>query len=356
VTHSIWNLKTTLSSLLVAIAMLFVGKPADAKRKDDTLVMRNGDRFTGEIKKLDHGILYFKSSYMLESVQVDWAQVDRLESKDSFLVVLQNGKRYLGQIATMGGREAAAPMVQLDTEGGPLKVAQAEVVSIQQKEGNFWSQLNGSIDYGLSYASGNSTLSSSLEAAVEYRRTKDYVAVATSSQFSAQSNGPSTNRFTFDGRYFRSLSPDWFYGGLLDILKSDQQELNLRTTIGGAVGRKMIRTDRTSFRLFAGTVFSREKYFPQANTTPLRQNAEGLVGATFNTFRFKVLDIGSSLLVYPSLTDAGRVRVISDSNIHIELIKDFYWDFHLYENFDSRPPVQAPRNDLGVTTGFGWKF
>lgn len=118
----------------------------------------------------------------------------------------------------------------------------------------------------------------------------------------------------------------------------------------------MIRTDRTSFRLFAGTVFSREKYFPQPNTNPLRQNAEGLVGATFNTFRFKVLDIGSSLLVYPSFTDAGRVRVSSDSSIHIELIKDFYWDFHLYENFDSRPPVQAPRNDLGVTTGFGWKF
>lgn len=118
----------------------------------------------------------------------------------------------------------------------------------------------------------------------------------------------------------------------------------------------MIRTDRTSFRIFAGTVFSRERYFRQQSTTPLRQNAEGLVGANFYTFRFKVLDIRSSLLVYPSLTDAGRLRLSSDSNIHIELIKDFYWDFHLYENLDSRPPVQAARNDLGVTTGLGWKF
>jgi Protein of unknown function, DUF481 len=186
------------------------------------------------IKRLDHGILYFESSYMLESVQLDWAQVDRPKSKDSFLVVLQNGKRYMGQIAKIAGKEAAVPTVQLDTEGGALKVAQAEVISIQQKEGNFWSQLNGSIDYGLSYAIGNSTLSSALEAAVEYRRTKDYVAVATSFQFSTQSNGPSTNRFTLDGQYFRSLSPNWFYGGLVDFLKSDQQELNLRTTIGGA--------------------------------------------------------------------------------------------------------------------------
>jgi hypothetical protein len=46
-----------------------------------------------------------------------------------------------------------------------------------------------------------------------------------------------------------------------------------------------------------------------------------------------------------------------DSNLQIELIKDFYWDFHLYENFDGRPAaVHAPRNDLGITTGLGWKF
>jgi hypothetical protein len=118
VTHSIGNHKTTLGTLLVAIAMLAAGKPADAKRKDDTVAMKNGDRLTGEIKKLDHGILYFKSSYMIESVQLDWVQVDRLESKDSFLVVLQNGKRYMGQIAKIAGTEAAAPTVQLDTEGG----------------------------------------------------------------------------------------------------------------------------------------------------------------------------------------------------------------------------------------------
>jgi hypothetical protein len=110
------------------------------------------------------------------------------------------------------------------------------------------------------------------------------------------------------------------------------------------------------FVVFSRTVFIREGYFPQANMTPLRQNAEGLLGANFYTFRFKVLDIRSSLLVYPSLTDAGRVRISSDSNLQIELVKDFYWDFHLYENFDSRPPVHAPRNDLGVTTGLGWKF
>ena len=352
--YSICKYKATLG--LALFAMLVAGRPAHAKRNDDTVVMRNGDRFTGEIKKLDHGILYFKSSYMLESVQLDWAQVDDLQSKDEFFVALQSGKRYTGRIEKIGGTQSQAPVVHLDVDSRAVEIKQADVISIQQSERTFWSQLNGSVDYGLSYSSGNSALSSSLGANVEYQRTKDYVGLATSSQFSSQSNGPSTNRYTVDGQYFRLLSPQWFYGGLVDLLKSDQQDLKLRITFGAAFGRTVIRTDRTSFRMFAGIVFSRERYFPQENITPVNQNAVGLLGMRFYTFRFKVLDIRSSLLVYPSLTDTGRVRVSSDSDMHIELVKDFYWDFHLYENFDSRPPVHAPRNDLGITTGFGWKF
>ena len=355
-TYSIRLYKTTVSCVLLSIAMLLLAKTASAKRKDDTIVMNNGDRFTGEIKKLDHGILYFKSSYMLESVQLDWTQVDRLESKDSYFVALQNGRRYAGQIAKSASKEAAGQAILLGTGGGALKVSQADVISIQQSEENFWNQLTGSIDYGLSYTSDNSSLNSSLGANVKYQRTKDYVSLATSSQFSSQSKGPNTNRLTFDGQYFRSLSPQWFYGGLLDLLKSDQQDLNLRTTVGAAFGRNVKRTDRTNLSIFAGVVFSRERYFPLQNMTASNQNSEGLIGANFYTFRFKVLDIRSNLLVYPSLTDAGRVRISSDSNLRIELVKDFYWDFHLYENFDSRPPIHAARNDLGVTTGLGWKF
>jgi hypothetical protein len=37
-------------------------------------------------------------------------------------------------------------------------------------------------------------------------------------------------------------------------------------------------------------------------------------------------------------------------------VRQLFWDFGLYENFDSRPPVNAPRNDVGVTTALGWKF
>ena len=53
---------------------------ASAKRKDDRLVLENGDQLTGEIKKLEQGTLSFKADYMLSAMDVDWRRVQSLQS------------------------------------------------------------------------------------------------------------------------------------------------------------------------------------------------------------------------------------------------------------------------------------
>src|ERR1700735_780836 len=225
--------RSAVQIALIFAAALSCGGSLSAKRNDDLVVMVNGDRFTGEIKKLEQGVLYFKSGYMLESVELDWAQVDRLESQDQFFITLKSGERYTGVIKKTTGNGTSGKVLRLETQGEAIQIEALDVIGIEQSEKTFWSQLNGSIDYGLSFTSGNSALSSSLGAAVEYQRTKDLVRLTTSSQFDTQSNGASTNRYTFDGQYFRLLSEQWLYGGLFDVLKSDQQRLDLRTTVGG---------------------------------------------------------------------------------------------------------------------------
>jgi putative salt-induced outer membrane protein YdiY len=152
------------------------------------------------------------------------------------------------------------------------------------------------------------------------------------------------------------LTGKWVAAGVFSLLKSNQQDLDLRSTYGGAFGRRLIQTDKTSLLAIAGADYSHERYFAQAGTVPIRNNAESLVGLTFSTFRFRTVDVNSQLFVFPSLTDLGRVRLGSQSNLQIELVRNLYWNLQLYENFDSRPPINAPKNDLGITTSLGWKF
>lgn len=117
-----------------------------------------------------------------------------------------------------------------------------------------------------------------------------------------------------------------------------------------------MQTDRTSIQLLAGLVYTHENYSPQTGEEAIRNNGESFVGFRASTFRFRTLDLSTQTLVFPSLTDTGRVRLSTQSNAQIEVVRNFFWSFNLYENFDSRPPINAPRNDVGVTTGLGWKF
>ena len=102
--------------------------------------------------------------------------------------------------------------------------------------------------------------------------------------------------------------------------------------------------------------YSHESYFPQPNTEPIRNNIKALLGLTFHTFRFKTLNLNSQGFLFPSLNDPGRFRLSSQSNLRVELVRNFNWNFQVYENYDTRPPVNAPKNDLGLTTSLGWSF
>jgi len=340
----------------VIAMMLLCICPLFGKRKDDVVIMENGDRFTGEIKALQYGELIFKSDYMEDSVHLDWKKVRTVRSKDTFIVSLSDGQRVTGYInkeitSAEGGKD-----VKIIAEGTTVEVSPFEVIAVGQRESSFWNQLTGSVNYGFGFSSGNKQTNSSLAADVAFRTTKNSVQLATSSQFDSQTNAKNTNRITFDSQYARMLTNHWLAAGLFSLLKSNQQDLQLRSTYGAGIGRKLMQTDRTSLTLIGGAAYSHEDYVPQPGFQPTHNNAESLFGVTFSTFRFKTLNLNSQTLFFPSLNDPGRLRVSSQSNLRIELIRNFNWSLQLYENYDSRPPIAAPKNDLGVTTAIGWTF
>jgi putative salt-induced outer membrane protein YdiY len=347
------RLFAALATVLLAVG---VASPAFAKRKDDVVVMKNGDRFTGEIKGLQQGELIFKSSYMKDSVRLDWRDVERVESKDNFIVELRNGKRLTGIIEKTPTSEASAKNFEIVSGKTIIRVGPSDVTIIQQREESFWNQLTGSINYGFSFTSASSAVSSSLGADVAYRTSKNLVQLASTSQFDSQSGSNNANRFTFDSYYGRSLTNKWIAAGLFSLLKSNQQDLNLRSTYGPALVRRLVQTDTTRLQAVVGLVDNHEEYTRQPGTKPIHNNAEALVGVRFVMFRFKTLNINSQTFLFPGLTDSGRIRLSSQSNLRIELVRNFYWNFQLYENYDNRPPVIAPKNDLGTTMSLGWTF
>ena len=60
---------------IVLIAALFLSLPILARENTDIIVMKNGDRMTGQIKGLNDGVLYVSLPYVIQTLSVDWTTV-----------------------------------------------------------------------------------------------------------------------------------------------------------------------------------------------------------------------------------------------------------------------------------------
>ncbi len=181
-----------------------------------------------------------------------------------------------------------------------------------------------------------------------------------SSTSSAQSEGSSTTRNTTDLVTQYTFRPNWFSVGILGLLNSHQQQLSLRTTTGGGIGRWLLQSANTRLAVFGGAVYTHEQYAASSDPSQPEQsqtnNLEGLLASRFALYRFKTTDVESNIAVYPSFSTPGRVRVNLAPSLNIEIAHNLYWTFSLYENYDSQPPVNANKNDFGITNSLGWKF
>jgi putative salt-induced outer membrane protein YdiY len=329
--------------------------PAHAAKRKDVVVMNNGDHITGEVKRLQNGLLFVETDYVSGNIQLDWNQVQSVASTAIYRITLNNGKRLVGNIEKDSLNKANTEDFLIREANEEQQVPSAEIVSMDTRKPTFWRQLQGGIDFGYSYASGNGQTTLNADTNATYKTTGWEAATVFDSTFGGQSGASKTNREDLQGMFAKYLNRNSYLLGLSDFLHSSQQDLNLRTTLGGGYGRYLKRTTSTNLSWLGGLVYIHES-FNTLSSQPSDQNIEAVVGLQYNVVKFNFGEFNSQLLVFPGLTDWGRVRTTTNNALAIKLRNNFYLNFTLWDNFDSRPPVTAKRNELGVSSGIGWSF
>jgi len=340
---------------LLAVFLLSISAVA-AKRMDDVLIMKNGDRLTGEIKKMEKGDLYFETEYTSDPIKLDWDKVVRLETRATFIIGFSSGA-YLGGVITIESpREGADANASIAGKAGVVRVRQAEIASVYPLKPSFWSQIKGSVNLGFSFTASNRQTNYSLGGNVSFRDETKSLNTSFSSSVQAQENISSSERHNLQTTFIRNLPGRWFVGGLADFLRNTQQSLNLRSTFGGLAGYNQIQTARTVFAFGGGAVYTHENYVPESGREPVSNNIEALGVVQFSTYRFDKSYLVATCAVYPSFSNVGRVRLDFDTRFQYFLTGDFFWQFEVYDNFDSRPPIDSSKNDFGVTMSVGYSF
>jgi putative salt-induced outer membrane protein YdiY len=243
------------------------------------------------------------------------------------------------------------------TGSSPTKVVPAkDVVEIHTTDTGFWQNLHGGLDIGLNYSKQQNRTQYNFQSNTIFERTKWLATANYESSFSGGGNLSDLRNDLQLNITRQLLSPRNFYGGLADFLQSNEQQLNLRTTLGGVLGHMFSYTNNNFLIAYAGADWNGERYSAQATVDRTGNSAEAVFGTQINFFRFKTTNILADARLFPSLTDAGRVRFDLNTSLKFKLAKELYWKFGYYLNFDSRPPQNLPKSDYGSTSSLGWTF
>jgi len=340
--------------LILMPLLACVCSPAQAERKD-VIIMNNGDHFTGKIKRLENGLLYVETNYVSGNIGLDWNQVKSVESTATYRIILNNGHRLNGKIEKLSNEKAKNQDFLIREAAEEVQIPATDIASFDIVKPTFWRRLQGSIDFGYSFTSGNSQSTLNADTNAAYKTPGWEVSTSFDSTFSGQSGASKTNREDLQATAAKFLNRNSFVGAISDFLHSSQQDLDLRTTLGGGYGRYLKRTTNSNVAWIGGIVYVNET-FNTAAGRPSGQSMEAVAGLQYNFVRFDFGQFSSQVRAFPGLTDTGRIRVTTNNSLTIKLRNNFHLAFTLWDNFDSQPPPTARKNELGMSSGIGWSF
>jgi hypothetical protein len=184
----------TLRVIILGTTLLF-SLPLSAQESKDVIVMKNGDRITGEIKGLSAGVLSVRVRYIDGRIAVQWSQVAHLESNKLYLVQTESGAVYTGKLSTSG--ESDDPPIRIEVATTPereVEIAQRQIISLGPTSESFWHRFDGAINTGFLFSKGNESAQYNLSSQVAYYRERWSSQVNFNSTFASNSGAPISTR------------------------------------------------------------------------------------------------------------------------------------------------------------------
>jgi hypothetical protein len=333
---------------LLALCLLAIGRPA-AAADTDLVVLKNGDRMHGEIKGMQYGRLQLLTTTM-STVYVEWDKVAGLTSPRFFEFELMDGSRYYGSL-----EPADAGTLGVTLEGQTNLLDLARVVRIRLIKSSFWDRIDGSISLGASYTRSSEIGQGSLTVSVSTRRPSFELKTDFSTTITVQPDQQDQSRTVGSVSYLKLLRDRWFVPGTGRLESNTDLGLDLRSSVGGGIGRYFVQTNRSVLGAGAGLVLNRENPVDGDSTT----NVEAFFATTYEFFTYDTpkTDIDMQFSLYPSLNVSGRYRTDFSLTLSREIVKDFTVGVTAYDSYDNKPPAgSSSTHDFGISLNIGWTF
>ena len=318
-------------------------------KAQDTLITTDNTILVGEIKSMDKGVLVIETDFSDDDFKITWLKVQKLSSQRNFRIILDSDARYYGTILFENGK-----LTIQDEEKGNQSVEVDDIVYMKQvDDGSVFDLINLSLDVGYSYTNANNLQQLNGNLNADYTQNHWGVSLYASTVTSVQTDVSPVIRNT-GGLGFQVFMKYGFFGDLgADYYSNTEQSMKLRSNYNVSLGKYIYRSNRQYFNATAGAAFLIEDY---SDTLTDRTSYEGKLGLEYNMFDMGDLNLFTSVNIFPSFTEKGRMRTEFKLDVKYDLPRDFYIKGSLNYNYDNRPAAGVTFDDYVYTFGIGWEL
>ena len=321
---------------------------SQAFAQTDTVVLKQGLKIGGQLISTDEKVVLFKTAFTSEPISIKWSEIAAFKAKNTYRVLSKRGDIAVGTLQMDTLQKQKVKVISTDT----ILLDRYNISQISAFDKRFGHRLKLDIDLGIIRTKANNSNQVSFELALKYPA-KRWDFGINYSAFASSADTISNVRASLNLSAKYNMPKGWFGLGQVSSFKSTEQQIDYRVNYLLGLGKYFYRRDKINLSSYFGGTFNREKF------TPLPQSfksAEAFGGLHVEIIPQEKLRIVSEFVTYPSLSEAGRWRTYSKTDVLISLVKHFRFGLGYMLNTDNKPPVSSSRSDYLFNIKLGWSL
>jgi len=324
--------------LLYCLTMFF----CVSAQKTDKVRLKNGDLITGEILSMKLAMLTYKMDGP-GTISIKWEEVVSIKSDKVFEFTMRWGNI---KVCTLDSLLSYYHTRSLD-----------DIVEMIPIKDRFLKRLNGDVSVGFNYSKANQILQSNFNGAVAYKIPNWEFDVKLNSVINNYGRDTSlSKKQDISGNVMRNIGNKFYLGSSLSWQQNTELGLANRYSLSGSIGLEALTNNHNRLLFAGGLAFSQEQ---SLESTLFSSNLDAIFEAKFKRFYYSTpkFSTNADLVIFPGLSDWGRVRAEFDLDVSVEVFRDFTTGLTFYYNYDNHPPQgSVSNNDYGLVFTLGYTF
>ncbi len=335
-------LRDLFSACVTALLLVSIMENAVA----DVLVLRNGDRISGDVKHIWDDTVTIEPEYA-DAFDVDLEAIGHIESERELDIKLDDGYEATGTLAGAAGDGRQI----LETPEGRRDIALADLFEVEEPEDYYdW---GSHVDFSSSLNRGNTDSANTKLRADGMYKHGDHRHRGEVTFYREELDGVSTQEndlYLYDYNWL--FSDPWFFSSEVSYESDPIIDLDHRITLSAGIGYDIWKTPRKELSVKLGAGYQDEQTVTASN--------ESAVAVWALRFRHEFFGDDFAVFHNHSITDnlSGRANTVfkTSTGVNYEITDLLYSNVRLDFDYETDPVSGADNEDLAMLLGLGLEF